>query len=134
MKKFLTFISAAIAAAVIAILFAACSANYAGTYKFDSMKMDMGGAIIEVKAGEPFNGVTITEDYVVLEIKDDETWVMTTNMGSQGATEEGTWTTNSEGIVLKASDGSEIVGKLSGKILTLSENEEGMSMTINLKK
>lgn len=134
MKKILTVVSATIAAVVIAVLFAACSANYAGTYKFSSMKMDMGGAIVEVEAGKPFQGVTITEDYVVLEIKDDETWVMTTKMSSSSTPQEGTWTTNSEGIVLKASDGSEIIGKLSGNVLTLSESEDGMTMTINLKK
>ena len=133
MKKFLTVISAAIAAVVIAVLFAACAANYAGTYKFDSMKMDMGGAIIEVKAGEEFSGMTLTEDFMVLEIKDDETWTMTMNMGGANS-ESGTWTTNSEGIVLKDSSGEEVVGKLSGNLLTITMSQDGMSATYNLKK
>lgn len=133
MKKVLTIISAAIAAVVIAVLFAACSANYAGTYKFSSMSIDMGGATVEIKAGEEFQGVTLTEDAMVLEIKDDETWTMTTNMGGS-MSESGTWTTSSEGIVLKSSDGSEIVGKLSGNTLTIEQTESGMSMSISMTK
>ncbi len=133
MKKVLTIISAAIAAVVIAVLFAACSANYAGTYKFSSMSMDMGGATVEINAGEEFQGVTLTEDAIVLEIKDDETWTMTTNIGG-AMTQTGTWTTSDGGIVLTGEDGSEITATVSGNTITISETYSGTTQTITLKK
>lgn len=131
MKKILTVISAAIAAVVIAVLFAACSSNYVGTYKFSSMKMDMGGAIIEVKAGEEFQGMTLTEDYMVLEIKDGDTWTMTT-MGS--GSESGTWKTEGDNIILTDSSGESITATLSGNTLTISQTQDGMTVTIVMVK
>ena len=89
MKKFkLTFV--AVLAFVIGLFcFASCGAkSYAGTYKFESMSMGTTGMSMEIKAGEKYMGMTLTEDFAVLELKEDGSMTLKM-MGEETGT--GTW-------------------------------------------
>ncbi len=133
MKKIATAIVAALAAVVLAVAFAACAGNYAGTYKFSSMNMDMGGVTVELKANEAFMGVTITEDAYVLEVKDDNTWTLSVNFMGETAVESGTWRDDG-GLILVASDGSEQSVDVNGNNLVMSYSDSDMSASITFVK
>lgn len=61
-----------------------------GTYKFRSMSMTTEGVSVDIKAGESYMGVTISEDYMTLELKADGTAVFK----GMGETTNGTWKVN----------------------------------------
>lgn len=132
-KKIAVAIVAAFAAALLAVAFAACTASYAGTYKFSSMSVDMGGVSVEYVAGEKFLGVAITEDAFVLEIKDDNTWTMTANFLGETEITEGTWRSDG-GLVLVAESDSEIVVRVDGNTLVMTQTEDGTTASITFKK
>ena len=111
--KMFTALCAAIAAIVLAISFAACG-NAAGTYKFSSMEVDMGGMKVSVTAGEAFMGMTITEDAFVLELKDDNTWTMSVNFGGATDVTEGEWSAEGSTVTLTDDSGVSQSGKLDG--------------------
>lgn len=131
--KMFTALCAAIAAVVLAISFAACG-NAAGTYKFSSMEVDMGGMKVSVTAGEAFMGMTITEDAFVLELKDDNTWTMSVNFGGTTDVTEGEWSAEGSTVTLTDDSGVSQSGKLDGKNFILSSDVEGMSASITFTK
>ena len=131
--KMFTALCAAIAAVVLAISFAACG-NAAGTYKFSSMEVDMGGMKVSVTAGEAFMGMTITEDAFVLELKDDNTWTMSVNFGGTTDVTEGEWSAEGSTVTLTDDSGVSQSGKLDGKNFILSSEVEGMSASITFTK
>ena len=131
--KMFTALCAAIAAVVLAISFAACG-NAAGTYKFSSMEVDMGGMKVSVTAGEAFMGMTITEDAFVLELKDDNTWTMSVNFGGADDVTEGEWSAEGSTVTLTDDSGVSQSGKLDGKNFILSSEVEGMSASITFTK
>ena len=131
--KMFTALCAAIAAIVLAISFAACG-NAAGTYKFSSMEVDMGGMKVSVTAGEAFMGMTITEDAFVLELKDDNTWTMSVNFGGTTDVTEGEWSAEGSTVTLTDDSGVSQSGKLDGKNFILSSDVEGMSASITFTK
>lgn len=131
--KMFTALCAAIAAVVLAISFAACG-NAAGTYKFSSMEVDMGGMKVSVTAGEAFMGMTITEDAFVLELKDDNTWTMSVNFGGATDVTEGEWSAEGSTVTLTDDSGVSQSGKLDGKNFILSSDVEGMSASITFTK
>lgn len=131
--KMFTALCAAIAAIVLAISFAACG-NAAGTYKFSSMEVDMGGMKVSVTAGEAFMGMTITEDAFVLELKDDNTWTMSVNFGGATDVTEGEWSAEGSTVTLTDDSGVSQSGKLDGKNFILSSEVEGMSASITFTK
>lgn len=131
--KMFTALCAAIAAVVLAISFAACG-NAAGTYKFSSMEVDMGGMKVSVTAGEAFMGMTITEDAFVLELKDDNTWTMSVNFGGATDVTEGEWSAEGSTVTLTDDSGESQSGKLDGKNFILSSDVEGMSASITFTK
>lgn len=131
--KMFTALCAAIAAVVLAISFAACG-NAAGTYKFSSMEVDMGGMKVSVIAGETFMGMTITEDAFVLELKDDNTWTMSVNFGGATDVTEGEWSAEGSTVTLTDDSGVSQSGKLDGKNFILSSDVEGMSASITFTK
>lgn len=131
--KMFTALCAAIAAIVLAISFAACG-NAAGTYKFSSMEVDMGGMKVSVTAGEAFMGMTITEDAFVLELKDDNTWTMSVNFGGATDVTEGEWSAEGSTVTLTDDSGVSQSGKLDGKNFILSSDVEGMSASITFTK
>ena len=89
----------ALAVMVVGMLsLVACgSSEKAGTYKFYSMKMEEGGVSVELKAGEKFMGIiTLSEDFMTIELKDDGTFSMTTAAVDTSDIETGTWKENEE--------------------------------------
>lgn len=135
MKKILTAVTAALAAVILAVAFAACSTSYVGTYKLGSMKMVSGGMTIEYVAGQAYNGVTISEDACTLEIKDDETWTMSMNLAGMTNDSEGTWSTNDDGDLVLSAGGDDIVVKLDGKQLVFEiDAGGGMNITLTMNK
>lgn len=136
MKKIVTAITAALAAIILAVCFAACGANYVGTYKFNSMKMESPGMTMEYVVGENYGGITFNEDVCTVEIKEDGTWSMSMNLLGTSQDVTGTWTTNEEGNVVLTDDatGESQVAKLDGSTLVIEEDQSGMTMQITLKK
>lgn len=117
---------AAVAAAVLAlilsvVLFAACGGSAAGTYKFSSMTM--GDETVE--AGEEFMGVTIGEDYMTIELKEDGTAVVST----MGVETEGAWELDGKTLTLTVA-GESMECTLSGGTITVEED----GATLELKK
>lgn len=78
----------------------ACGGGKSGTYKFYSIKMEEGGVNIELKAGEKFMGtVTLSDDFLTCEIKDDGTFVFSSSMEGflgDSQTHSGTWVENAD--------------------------------------
>ncbi|MDE5943452.1 MAG: hypothetical protein K2H30_04505, partial [Clostridia bacterium] len=104
----------AVCAAIACLAFAACSNNdtaLEGTYKFSSMTMTIGEETTTVKAGEEFNGITISKDYFVMEINNDGTFSISSAMGID---EEGTWE-EEDGVLKLTADGETIEAEHSGK-------------------
>lgn len=130
MKKFLTAVVTALTVALLAICFAACGkADYVGTYKFYSMSVSGNGLSMEYKVGETaMGGVAITEDYLVLEVKEDNTFVMSGAMYG-GSSQSGTWSDDGGKLCLTI-DNETQQATLSGDKLTISETEEGYTSTI----
>ena len=87
-KSLLAVVAAVLALVLGVVLFAACdNGGVEGTYKFSSMTVEMDGETKEIKVGESYDGMTVSADYMVLEIKSDGTISMT--MG--GETYTSTW-------------------------------------------
>ncbi len=90
MKKIILGITTAIMMVVLCMTMTACS-SIEGTYKFDSMTMDMGGVEVKIEAGKEYQGVTIKEDVIVLTINKDKTFTYKADFLNQKLDLEGTW-------------------------------------------
>lgn len=119
MKKVKGFL-AAVVFAVLLVCMAACSTGITGTYKFSSMSMNQGGLSVEVKAGEEFMGVTITEEAYSLTVNEDNTWTMKVNVGEE-FTQSGTWE-EKDGKYLFSAEGKNMEVTLSGNTLTFEQD------------
>ncbi len=119
MKKVKGFL-AAVVFAVLLVCMAACSTGITGTYKFSSMSMNQGGLSVEVKAGEEFMGVTITEEAYSLTVNEDNTWTMKVNVGEE-FTQSGTWE-EKDGKYLFSAEGKSMEVTLSGNTLTFEQD------------
>ena len=125
----------AVCAAIACFAFAACGGNtdtaLVGTYKFSSMTITMEEEgeeqTVTVKAGEEFNGVVITENYMKLELRADGTVTMSSAQAGEGG--DGTWV-EEHGVVKLTADGETIEATHSGKTLTIVIYE-GMSLTLS---
>ncbi len=119
MKKVKGFL-AAVVFAVLLVCMAACSTGITGTYKFSSMSMNQGGLSLQVKAGEEFMGVTITEEAYSLTVNEDNTWTMKVNVGEE-FTQSGTWE-EKDGKYLFSAEGKSMEVTLSGNTLTFEQD------------
>lgn len=119
MKKVKGFL-AAVVFAVLLVCMAACSTGITGTYKFSSMSMNQGGLSVEVKAGEEFMGVTITEEAYSLTVNEDNTWTMKVNVGEE-FTQSGTWE-EKDGKYVFSAEGESMEVTLSGNTLTFEQD------------
>ncbi len=126
MKKAVKGLLAAIVFLTLCLCMAACSKGITGTYKFSSMSMQQGGMAVEVKAGEAFMGVTITEDAYTLTVNEDNTWTMKVNMGEE-MTQSGTWE-EKDGKYLFTNNGESMEVSLDGNTLTFEQ--EGMKIVL----
>ncbi len=130
MKKFIATVSAVLATVFMFVLITACGGgSFTGTYKFSSMTMSGNGVNMDLKVGQEYMGMSLSEDYVVLEIKEDNTFKMTT----AGQEQSGTWK-EEDGKYVLTMDGEDQAATLNGTTLTLEHTEEGMSVKIVLKK
>ena len=128
MKKVIAGIVSALAVVVLCMCLTACSTGIVGTYKFSKMSMTQGGISVEIKAGEEYMGVTVSEDAYTLEVKEDNTLELKVNMG-QEMTETGTWE-EKDGKYILTIDGESIEGTLNGNVLSF----EMEGVKLELKK
>lgn len=69
--------------------------SYYGVYKLVRLQYVFGGAVITVNAGESFQGKTLKEDFMIIELKEDGTMKMTiTDLVTD--TTYGTWEADGE--------------------------------------
>ena len=102
-------------------------ADVAGTYKFQSMTAD--GETYTV-GDELYPGMSITDTFMVLELKKDKTFTL----ASMGENSTGTWAKDGKNVVLTL-DGGEgedaaQTFKLDGDKLTMEDEEEGMKIVL----
>ena len=117
-KTIASVILTALATMILCVCLTACSSNIAGTYKFYSMKGDMGGVSIDVKVGDKLMGmITLTEDYMVLTINEDNTATMKTGE----TTMNGKWS-KEDGKYYLEFDGEKQEIQISGNKLTMSQD------------
>lgn len=135
MKKFIAAICMAVMAIVLVVTLAACGGgNIAGTYKFSSMKFKDGETEVTINVGEEFQGITVTEDTYILELKSDNTLSLSTLMaGPEAQTLGGTWEADGNTVSLVI-DGSEAEATYSNGTLTVTTGEGGVNMQLILKK
>ena len=125
-RKFMKKVLSSIALFVLlvsCVFMAACSP--AGTYKFDSLSYAESGMAVEIKAGEKFLGVTITEDFMTLQLNKDGTGVIS----FQGESSELTWVKEGDVIKIIANgepqefkmDGNKLSINIDGTLLILKK-------------
>ena len=78
MKKLVVFMLT-LTLCVCAVFSLTACGGVEGTYKFESMVVSEFGVTYEIKAGEKheLTGITFTEDFMMVELKDDGTVIMT---------------------------------------------------------
>lgn len=87
-KAIIGGIITALATVVMCLCLTACSSSFSGTYKFYSMTYEESGVKVELKAGDKYmNMITLSEDYMVLTVNDDNTF----SMAAMGETAKGEW-------------------------------------------
>lgn len=116
MKKLSILILSALLC-VFSIVMIGCG-SVAGTYKFESLSGSEGGIEINVEAGEEFMGMTITEDFMVLDLKEDGSCVVT----MYGETAEGaTWVKDGDKVIITA-EGEELALTIDGNKLVMTQD------------
>lgn len=111
------------------------SNSAAGTYKFVSQTVTQSGQTQEFAVGQEVAGYTFTEDFIILEFKEDGTVVETANspMGNQEVM-NGTWTQDGATLSITINNDTQ-TGTLDGDTLTIAGSPaEGVSMTLVMKK
>ena len=127
-KKVIAGIVSAIAVVALCLCLTACSTGIVGTYKFSKMSMSQGGISIEIKAGQEYMGIKVSEDAYSLVVKDDNTFELKANMGTS-VTEKGTWE-EKDGKYIFTADGESMEVKLDGNVLSFEMD----GMKLELKK
>jgi hypothetical protein len=122
MKKILAGIFTALTTIILCLVIAGCSSSVAGTYKFESMTTTVGETSTTVKVGDEYSGKTLTADYMVYELKSDNTFSATYE-GSTTAT-TGTWEEKDGKVILT-------VGTTTAEF-TYSNNKLTMSETYTM--
>ena len=130
MKKFKIALAVLLTLVIGLVCLTACG-SVTGTYKFSSMKMESGGVSVEIKAGEEYMGVTISEDAVTLELKSDGTFIVSGSMLGETLSQEGTWEQDEEDSskLTLTVDGVSQTATLDGGTLTMGM--DGMSMSFS---
>lgn len=126
MKKKLVWLLTLVVAVVAMFSLVACGGSIEGTYKFYSMKAEENGISLELKAGESYMGVTLSKDFVTMEINDDGTF----RLVFAGEEETGTWTINEEdpGKIDMVVDGETATFECNGRELRMEM--DGMKLTL----
>lgn len=133
MKKTLAIVFTVLVIASLCVSITACGGGVEGTYKFSSMKMDMGGVTITIEADKPATiagtEVTIKADAITLTVNKDNTFEMKGEIMGESASQKGTWE-NKDGKLLLTAEGEAIEATIDGNTLTLSMDGQ----TITFKK
>ncbi len=144
-KKLLVVLLAIAALAACSVCFVACGdkdSSVVGTWKFVSMTQTYVSngqtQTKEIKAGETYEGMDITEDYMVMEFKEDGTFTQTMTVGTYTNTHSGTWKQDEKTVTITM-ESENTNGTVDGDKLTFVSNqdvgaEESVSMTLVLKK
>lgn len=143
MKKIIAGIVTVLMMVSMCITLTACSASYVGTYKFESM-------VIEITPGMSLNYTAsdelFTEDTVVIKINKDKTFTLTMNINitvdtvigpiplEMNESEEGTWEERVDKLYLFDELGEFEVVTFEGDKLIIEAGSDGSPMTITLKK
>ena len=117
-KRMVLAVVSLISALILGVMLAACSTSVVGTYKFVSTVTTVNGEVTEeVKVGDTQGGLTVTADFMVIELKEDNTFTMT----QVGYEQTGTWEQDGNKITLTITGISE-KGELtvSGNTLTIT--------------
>lgn len=128
MKKIITSVSIILMVVILSVALVACvnesTKLSTGTYKFYSMSGSMEGIEVNVKVGDSIMGViTLTEDYVTLEIKEGGEAVLT----MAGESIECTWEEKEGKYYLTVDDESQEI-TVKGNMITMQE--EGMNLEL----
>lgn len=130
MKRLKATLLAVLVAVLGLMCLTACGAKE-GVYKFSYMKMTQGAMTIEIKAGESYMGMTLSEDFMVLELKEDGTATMSVDGMGTTETVNGTWTENAEDknkVDIDFADGVPVTFECNGK--TLYANIDGTELEL----
>ena len=92
------------------------SSIYAGVYKFYALRVENGDAVTEIKAGESYEGLVLTEDYAVMELKENGSASLT----MMGVTMTGLWE--------EAAEQGQIVLTIAGEPQTMTCDGTTLSM------
>lgn len=136
MKKFILFITTVFAVILSCLCIAGCAnPDPVGVWKFKEMSADMDGLKLKYEAGKTymFGQWAFTEDTVVLEVNEDNTWSFTMDLPeSEKQTASGTWETKWGKLYLYDTDDGTDVATISGNELTMSHKEDGIEYKIIL--
>lgn len=131
MKKTLAIVLTLMLAATLCVGLIACNSGVEGTYKFKSMKMDLGAIKMDIEAGKEVDlmgtKMTVEADAYVLTINADNTLKFEVNFMGETASIEGTWE-QKDGKILLTMEGETTEATLSGN--TLSFTQDGMELKL----
>ncbi len=114
MKKLTMAIVSALLLVCMMVMTGCSIGSPAGTYKFESMSASGEGIEINLEVGEEYMGMTLTEDFIVIELREDGTCLLT--MFGEGI--EGTWVKEDKTILIETEEGQTPL-TISGKKITL---------------
>ena len=133
MKKWAVGILVAVSAIIMSIAVSACgTTTIEGTWYFSSMTVSAQGMTQTVKAGQNYGGSVIEKEYIVLEIKEDNTF----SLSAMGNSTTGTWKQDEQDAskYILTVEGDPATYTLKGSKLTFSINEGGIEISYVLKK
>lgn len=107
---------------------------YTGTYKFESMTMpdptsSEEGATITITVGQEYMGMSLSANFMVIELKDGGIAVVSSEMMGASQTMNGTWTkAETEGQIVITVEDDPQTFTCDGT--TMTADEEGMKITL----
>ena len=117
MKKLLTLIAIILLVSALALTFASCSP--AGTYKFESIKYDVGSMHFEYKVGDKIMGVSFDGNVVTLTLNRDGTYSLVSTVPGYEVEETGGWKKDGDKILF---DDSGYTATVKGKTMTIEKS------------
>lgn len=115
------------------VMLAGCSSSIEGEYKFQEMRYELNGTTTTQRIGDKVDNVTLTEESIVLILRDDEA-IVRSYAEYEGEEETtvmiGTWTKGYDGEIYVSLEKEVLVFQKDGKIL----KGDFDGATITLKK
>ena len=135
MKKLIT-LALSLILALACLSFVACKEDgVAGTYKFYQLSTTAEGVTVTFNIGDeaPWGDDILSQDSVILELKEDGTLVSSAVIDGQTQNSTGTWTVDGDTITLTM-NGDTATATIDGDTLTQSYSGHGTTMTYVYKK